>query len=181
MSKKTRLTPSRKAHTPNDDVVKHSYSSKVSSKHENTRKRDVGTKVDGWIIDAIKQICIRNDGQLWGSYSQTVQRLLVNALKMEENKQHLPTLSANTGKPMRADVIGRLEDIQNRIKVEWDFTLDKPIILHTARIRDYVIDVWANPDKRTMNKYIRMICSMCQEVSTSRWDMKNFLEHKFRS
>ena len=181
MGRKSRLIPSKKINTDDDDDVKHSYSSKVSSNHENTRKRDIGTKVDGWIIDAIKQICIRNDGQLWGSYSQTVQRLLVNALRMEDNKQHLPTISAISGKPMRADVIGRLEDIQNRIKIEWDFTQDKPIILHTARVKDYVLDVWANPDRRTMDKYVRLICNMCQEVSTSRWDMKNFLEHKFRS
>ena len=181
MGRKSRLIPSKKINTDDDDDVKHSYSSKVSSNHENTRKRDIGTKVDGWIIDAIKQSCIRNDGQLWGSYSQTVQRLLVNALRMEDNKQHLPTISAISGKPMRADVIGRLEDIQNRIKIEWDFTQDKSIILHTARVKDYVLDVWANPDRRTMDKYVRLICNMCQEVSTSRWDMKNFLEHKFRS
>lgn len=181
MGRKSRLIKQKKLNLSDDDDVKHSYSSKVKSEHENTRKRDVGTKVDGWIIDAIKQICIKSDGQLWGTYSKTVQRLLVNALRMEANKQHHTTISAISGKNMRADVVGRLLDIQNRIKVEWDYTQNKQIILHLNKIRDYVSEVWGNPDRRTLDKYIRLICRMCDEVSTSRWDMTNFLNHKFRT
>lgn len=181
MGRKSRLIKPKKPALHDDDDVKHSYSSKVKSRHENTRKRDVGTKVDGWIIDAIKQICIRNDGQLWGSYSKTVQRLLVNALKIEANKQHHTTISAISGKTMREDVVGRLMDVQNKIKHEWDHIENKQIILHLNNIRDYVSDVWGNPDRRTLDKYIRLICSMCDEVNTSRWDMTNFINHKFRT
>ena len=180
MGRRSRLIKARKYTDDDDDDVKYSYSSNLKSNHEKTRKRDVGTKVDGWVIDAIKQMCINADGQLWGSYSKTVQRLLVAGLRMEKNKQHHTTISAISVKPMRADVIGRLEEIQNKIKNEWSSDDDRPILLHLKNVRNYVLEVWNNPDRRTMDKYVRVICNMCKEVSTSRWDMTNFLKHKFR-
>ena len=169
--------------TTNKDVVSYNTTKKrVVCK--NTRKlQQVPTKVLASQLERSRSLALLREGKINGALMRvTIEIYEIGLEELERRQQHTTSYAISGQAEYRADKVDKLMQIKQEFNMwKLDETKENYPVFHLNTIHNVIKKIIGVVDKRTHDKYYKIIMKMSKEVSTGRWDITGFMSHEFRN